>query len=337
LPLRVLSAVLLIAQLWSAFEAAGAEEFALSLHISPAAEQPIPGTPATLTLALKSLEGQALAENSVLLRLDAPRPGVVFSTDFPVVEGTRLLEVRLPVLDGKVEWRQVFPIRGEYTLTAQFSGRLGAQTQQTFYFKVHEDNQKWLVLGAFCLVLFVVGVIAGRIFSAPRTHRRLKLGFWLFLLLTCSARANQQLWARDDQSRKHFAKIEVAAPTVGTPSRIHWWLRSSDVAGAPSANLSLSITHLEKNTVVFAAETIPVTDQFSFDYQFTDGSDYRVSAVAVTADGETVREEQSLSVRAVAPPLRAHLPALITFLSVIFLGLLTGRWSRSSWLAIRTD
>jgi hypothetical protein len=101
------------------------------------------------------------------------------------------------------------------------------------------------------------------------------------------------------------------------------------VGGNLSAKLSLSITHVEKDAAVFAFEKIPVAGEFLLDYQFTDGSDYRVSAIAVLDTGEIVRQDQIVSVNAVAPPWRAQLPALAFFLLLIFLGLLVGRWSRS--------
>jgi hypothetical protein len=125
--------------------------------------------------------------------------------------------------------------------------------------------------------------------------------------------------------------LEVAPATLGRPARVHWSLQPAGIEGKTSANLSLNITHLEKNMVIFAVEKIPVAGEFSFDYQFTDGSDHRVSAIAMTEDGETVRQEQVVSVSAVAPPSSAQLPTLGLLVSVIFLGLLAGRWSRKSW------
>jgi hypothetical protein len=64
------------------------------------------------------------------------------------------------------------------------------------------------------------------------------------------------------------------------------------------------------------------------DYHFTDGSDYRVIAIGETNDGERVRQEQTVSVTAVAPPLSAKLPVVFLFLAVIAAGLAVGRLSR---------
>jgi hypothetical protein len=298
-------------------------EIALRFESSPQTEQLRPqGEPATLALTVTASDGQQAGAGWVAVRLDAPRTGGFFSTDFPVVEGSRLLEMRLPLINGKAEWRQVFPIRGNYRLAAEFVDPAGAKTEKVFSFRVQENDQKWLVLGGFALGLFIIGVIAGRIFSAPRRGAITKIGLWLFLI--CCAVARESASAQ----RHYISKIDVAPATVGAPARIHWWLHPAGVNGEPSAQLTLTITHLEKNQLVFSLEKIPVAGEFALDYQFTDGADHRVTAVADTADGKTVRQEQTVSVTAVAPSLRTKLPPLFLFLAVIAAGLAAGRWTR---------
>jgi hypothetical protein len=335
LPLKFIPVILLLARLCFISETAAAEEFALSFKISHDGVQLVPGAPATLTLTVAALDGRSSSGGWVIVRLDAPSKGVFFSTDFPVVEGSRLLELRLPIIDGQARWRQVFPIRGDYRLAAQIAGAASAKTEKIFTLHVHENDRKWLVLGGFVLGLFVIGVIAGRIFSAPRNNRTVNLGLSLVLSITYCAATGDSAWAQQDHKRKYLAKIEVASPTVGTPARVRWWLQPAGVEGMPSAKLAISIMHLEKNTVVFAVENIPVAGEFSFDYQFVDGSEHRMSAVAVTDDGETIRQEQTVSVTAVAPPSRAQLAALALFLFVIFLGLLVGRRSRRASVRVK--
>ena len=184
---------------------------------------------------MRALDGQRVAEGWVAVRLDAPPSNWLFSTDFPVVEGSRLLEMRLPLINGKAEWRQVFPIRGDYRLAAEFAGLAGAKTDKVFSFHVHEKDQKWLGLGGFTLGLFITGVIAGRVFSAPRDGAGTKLGLWIFFILTWSAAAGESAWAQEDHKRNYISKIVVAPATVGSPARIHWWLHPAGVNGAPSA------------------------------------------------------------------------------------------------------
>jgi hypothetical protein len=327
LSLRFSAVILLVLSLCLTFDTASSQDLGLFLKVSPDGAQLVAGAPATLTLFLKQSDGQPSSVRWVALRLDAPAGGF-FSTDFPVVEGSRLLDLRLPIIDGKVEWRQVFPIRGEYRLGARLETAAGAKTERTFHFRVYEQKQKWLWLGLFALGLFLLGMIAGRIFSAPGKPKGVKLGASLILFLAYGGLVPDGIWAQESPNRKYAARLEVAPATVGGPARIRWWLHPAGVEGKPSVNLTLSITQLEKNVVVFAVEKILVAGEFAFDYQFTDGSDHRVSAIAMTPDGETVRQEQVVPVSAVPPPSSAPLPTLALFISLIFLGLLAGRWSR---------
>jgi hypothetical protein len=101
-----------------------------------------------------------------------------------------------------------------------------------------------------------------------------------------------------------------------------------DSAQKPAALLTLMITHLEKEQTVFAVERISVLDEFSMNFHFTDGAQYRVSAVADLGGRRPLRAEQTISVTAVEPPSRAMTPALTLFIAAIAGGLIAGRWSR---------
>jgi hypothetical protein len=63
-------------------------------------------------------------------------------------------------------------------------------------------------------------------------------------------------------------------------------------------------------------------------FQFVDGSEHRVTAVAELPGGTPLSTEQSISVTPVEPPAAAALPAMAFFLFVIALGLGVGRWSK---------
>lgn len=329
MPLKFFAAIVLAAGLFLAERSIRAEEFALRFESQPPSEQLRPqGEAATLALTVTASDGRPATEGWIVVRLDAPPPSRIFSTDFPLVEGSRLLEMRLPVTDGKARWRQALPIRGEYRLAAEFTGATGAKTGKVFSFYVYENDQKWLVLGGFALGLFITGVIAGRIFSAPRDSERMKPGVWLILLLTCWAATGAGAWAQEDYQRKYLSKIEITPAAVGRGARIHWWLHPAGIDGKPSAKLTVTITHLEKNKLVFSVESIPVAGEFAMDYHFTDGADHRVMTVAETDDGKMVRQEQTVSVTAAAPSLRTKLSPLLLFLAVIAAGLAAGRWSR---------
>jgi hypothetical protein len=309
---------------------ARAKEIDLRFETSPALERlRAQGEPATLALSATSSDGQPIATGRLSVRLDAP-PSGFFSTDFPLVEGSRLLEMRLPLNNGRAEWRQVFPIRGEYRLAAEITAATGLKYRTVFNFHVYENNQKWLVLGGFVVGLFITGMIAGRIFSPPRHGAGMKLYLWLSLFSVCAAAAGSWSWAQEGQRRKYMSRLAISPAAVGVPARIQWWLHPAGVDGQRSAKLSLTIDHVEGNKEIFALEKISVAGEFAVDYQFTDGSEHRVTAIAETDDGETARQEQTVSVTAASPPLASKLPPLILFIAVIAAGLAAGRCSRTA-------
>jgi hypothetical protein len=71
-----------------------------------------------------------------------------------------------------------------------------------------------------------------------------------------------------------------------------------------------------------------VEGEFAMDFQFTDGAEYRITAIAYITGGQTLRTEQNISVTGVEPPARAMIPAITFFVAMIALGLAVGQWSR---------
>ncbi len=329
MPLNYLAVICLAATLFLPNPSARAEEFNLQFTISPRGARLAPlDEPASLAVTVADPAGRPAVEGWVLLRLDAPSSGLFVSTDFPVVEGTRLLELRLPVMNGKAEWRQAFPIRGAYRLAAEFESTAGSKTTKVFEIDVYESHWKWFVFGAFTLGLLFAGIIAGRIFSAPRKEKRSHFGPGLIFVLICSGALGENAAAQETTAGSARATLEITSAKVGTPARVLWRLDPGNFASKPAAELTITVTQLEKNAMIFALENISVASEFGFDYQFTDGSDHRVTAIAKTHDGATLRQERIVYVTAVSPPLRAKLQATLLFLGVVAAGLALGRWSR---------
>ena len=121
-----------------------ADELNIYFKTTPAVEHLRPyADPAILSLLVTDANGRPLTEGSVALRLDAPRSGVFFSTDFPWVEGTRLQEVELNLRQGRANWKYLFPIRGEYRLAVSVSTADGRKANKEFTFNVRENEKKW--------------------------------------------------------------------------------------------------------------------------------------------------------------------------------------------------
>lgn len=303
-----------------------AQELNILFQTSPAIDLiRLHAGPVGLSVLVTDASGKPVENGWADIRLDAPKPGVFFSTDIPLVEGTRLAEMRVPLMHGKVEWKYDWPIRGEYRLAVEATSADGKKASKTFDITVKESATKWLTLGGFTLGLFVVGFIAGRIFTAT-TGSAASLMLALLLSGTALSSAVAQISQVVEQTAQPTLTIEPAV--VGKPSRITWRLDGGVNVPSEGAMLSLAITQLEEGHTVFAIEKFPVASEFALNFQFVDGSEHSVTAVAELPGRAPIRTEQRVSVTAVEPPATAALPALAFLLFVIALGLGVGRWSK---------
>jgi hypothetical protein len=323
LPLKKFIAPLLI--LFGALfgSASPAEELNVYFKTSPRLELLRPfASPVDLSLLVTGADGRPVEHGSVAIRLHAPSPGLFFSTDYPLVEGTVLSDLSLPLRQGKASWKYLFPIRGEYRLTVDASSTDGRKAGRTYTFTVRENPKKWLALGAFSGGLFVLGLIAGRIFTGPRANA---------VVLVVAANlvaASSGTWAAPQPPASDSAVLTIEPATVGKPAEVRWSLARHGGAGDGSALLSLTVHHLEKDKVVFAVEKIPVDGEWSMKFQFPDGAEYRVTALGSVPGRTPVRVEQIVSVTGIEPPAAAMLRVLAYFVALIAVGLAAGRWSK---------
>jgi hypothetical protein len=328
LSLRNLSALLTLNAFFFLSSSLWAEDISIYLKASPRLELLHPySDPATLTLLVTGADGKPVAQGRVAIRLEAPEAGRFFSTDFPLVEGSRLLDMSLPLRQGRAEWKYLFPIRGQYRLTVEFAAPDGRKTNKTFPLTIRENKQKWVFLAIFSLALFALGVIAGRIFTSSRSRRKREFSVCLLFLLG-GLTAIEIAVAQEPERGRQFGWLEIDPATVGNPSKVRWRLGGEENVDSRGVLLTLTIAHLEKNKTVFSVERLPVEGEFAMDFQFTDGAEYRVSSIAYVTGGRLLRTEQSIAVSGVEPPARAMIPAIGFFLAVIALGLGVGRWSR---------
>ena len=298
---------------------ARAEELSVHFKTTPRPELLRPfADPTDMVLLVTGSDGRPVEAGTLAIRLDAPEPGWFFSTDYPRVEGTLLSEMRLPLRGGKAGWKYLFPIRGEYRLTVDVTASDGRKGRQVFKFHVRENHGKWLALGAFSIGLFILGFVAGRIFTATRVAVSLSAAAFL---LPALGNASAQF-----QAAAGGARLTIEPATVGRPAEIRWDFTRGLNTGA--AMLSLSVTHLEKQKTVFAIERMPLAGDWSTKLNFPDGAKYRVSAIGAIPGATPVVAEEVISVTGVEPPAGAMARALAYFVALITLGLAAGRWSK---------
>jgi hypothetical protein len=278
--------------------------------------------PVNMALLVTGADGRPVKQGVVDIRLDAPDSGRFFSTDFPLVEGTRLNEMRLPLRQGRANWSSLLPIRGEYRLAVDVITGDGNKATKIFVFNVRENEKKWLFLGGFSLSLFFLGFAAGRIFTLNKPA----VSLWVGLILSLGTAPSVD--GQTGMAGELAAVLEVAPASVGSPSLVRWNMKRSHEEGPTVAALTLAISHLEKGKVVFSVERLPVVGEFAMKFHFTDGTDYRINSIAEVPGRRPIVNEQFISVPGVEPPLKAMVPALSYFLLIMALGLAAGRWTK---------
>jgi hypothetical protein len=277
--------------------------------------------PVNMSLLITGPDGRPVKQGVVDIRLDAPEPGRFFSTDFPFVEGTRLSEMRMELRQGRANWKYLFPIRGEYRLAVVVTTTDGGKASKDFKFYIRENQKKWFALTGFSIGLFLLGLMAGRVFTGAKSAM---IALFAVALLVESSRAGEPPRVEETEN----AGLEIEAATVGTPTAVRWFLKNAEIAGKSNALLTLTITHLEKEKIAFEVERIPVDREFSMKFQFADGAEYRVVALAEVPGKPPLRSEKVIGVTAMEPPAKASVPALAYFVGLISLGLVTGRWTK---------
>lgn len=253
-------------------------------------------------------------------RLLAPRREGMFTTDFPLVEGTELIDIAVRVPDGKLDWSYAFPIRGTYRLELKAVDADGLAVERTVLLKVSEDWTKWVFLLVFLVLCFILGAVAGRLFSADRSwNTGLLLGVLGILTL---ARVGDAVAALE-------SKLVVVSPKVGSPSTIRWRVADDGLSRIEGARLTLNITQLEKGRTLFSLNQLLTQGNFQFEYQFTDASDHRIDTTVVLESGEKIiGSEDIVEVASPDPRLEDRLRPVVLSLLAVLAGLITGRFGR---------
>ncbi len=128
------------------------------------AEATAPLSPALLKLQALDAEGIPLQNARIKLTILTPPKNPWFTTDFPIVEGTKLLDIEAIAPKGELQIQQMLPIRGNYQLLANvtpIAQNAFTPIQQTLTLSVRENGVKYRNFWILAAILLAVGLGGG--------------------------------------------------------------------------------------------------------------------------------------------------------------------------------
>jgi hypothetical protein len=150
---------------WLGILPSQAAQPAVQLHTEPALSSVVPDeAPVRITLQAVDATGKALSDVRFNLQLLTPAKTPWFTSDFPIVEGTTLLEMDVETANGTLEFEQVMPIRGQYALKAQVTPQVSGAFEpfeQSLMLSVPENLVKYKNAAILAGILLVAGFGSG--------------------------------------------------------------------------------------------------------------------------------------------------------------------------------
>ncbi|MEH1950300.1 MAG: hypothetical protein V7K77_25575 [Nostoc sp.] len=326
------------------------------------AEAEKPQSPVKLTLQAVDAAGQSLTNANISLQILTPPRNPWLTTDFPIVEGTKLLQMNANALDGKLEIQQMLPIRGNYQLLVKVSPLVAntfAAYEQTLNLHVRENPVKYKYFVAIAAILLSLGLLGGWVIGgqeelqqgeiAPQSVRLLLSALTVVAIVTLLFINISAEVAEAHGSEHHSNSTETIAPssqksqgleinlegdknaTVGKLANLALQVKDT-ASGQPIIDVALQVKAIatEHNLTVFDYKGIP-DDQgkLIWQEQFFDGSPHKIEVEVTPIAGSNrqftpVKVAQEVEVEAIAPPIYIRLIGLFYFTAFVGIGMAIG-------------
>lgn len=280
---------------------------------------------AQIVIKISDKHGRPVDALNLSVRLTAPQPRPLVSTDFPMIEGTPLVAMELTDVPGMLAWDYAFPIRGSYRLDVSASDTHGRQWNRTLYIEVHEHPAKIAFLTSFIGVLLVLGFIGGRVFSAP-TRVLSMLTVAMLMGLNVSAQDTFETSSTGDDAK---GRLTVGSPRVGAMSSINWRTPRHRDGGKHPQEVTLKVVHIENAREIFRMDRIPIVEILDLNFQFTDASPHEVTVLSYPKGKLDPTVTKSIvHVTPTKPSFGIRVRPVLLFMVVVLVGLVTGRVSK---------
>jgi hypothetical protein len=318
-------------------------------------------SPVYFTLQAVDAGGKLLKNALIKLQISTPPRNPLLTTDFPIVEGTKLLELEAAAPNGKLEFQQMLPIRGNYQIQVNVSPLVAnafASYQQTLNLNVRENPVKYKYFAVIAAILLSLGLLGGWVIGgqeeiregeiAPQSVRLLLSALTVVAIVTLLF-INITAEVAEAHGDEHSHKNEKIAPsisqsqgmevkitgdklaTVGKLANLSVEVKDSST-GEPIQNVGLRVKAiaLEDNLTVFAYQGFPNQEgKLTWQEQFFDGAPHKVEVEAISLPESnrqfpTMKVAQSVEVEGIAPPMYIRLIGLFYFTAIVGMGMAIG-------------
>lgn len=320
------------------------------------AEQPV-----RLTLQAVDDKGKPVQNAKIRWQIFTPAKSPWFSSDFPVVEGTQLLDIEAIAPTGKLQIQQVLPIRGEYRLLVDvkpIDGKEFTPTQQTLTLSVPENPVKYRNFAILAAILLGVGLGGGLVIGGRQTIEpgeiapirvRLLLSGATVVAIAALLVVNISAEFAESHAHSHHHHSEQDNPAVRPKPELEVrWLGDvhatvGQVAqmavqpidpktgqAATDVVMKVKATQQEHNQTVLVYQGVPdANGKLTWRQQFFDGAAHSVEVEVSPKPGaarqfQPFQVSKEIEVDGVAPPLYVRFITLAYFTGILVLGLLLG-------------
>ncbi|HEY9762199.1 MAG TPA: hypothetical protein V6D07_06710 [Trichocoleus sp.] len=328
------------------------------LETTPVSSKVIPSqTPIKLRLVAKDEQGQPLQANAQL-SLQAPKPTPWLTSDFPWVEGTTLLKLAAPLENGEMVWSQIMPIRGQYTLTANFTPtQAGAFVpfQQQLTVGIPENPVKYRNALVLVAILLATGGAGGWVIgrgaasqTTSQSHSVQQLLLWSVVLTAtallvlnisaemASSHSDPMHHALDLPAQEENFALTAALEGdqfafVGQPTRQSITVNGSSQQLPSDLRVTVKVVDLASEKSVFTYSGLLKDPAFAWDWQFYDAAPHQVRARLTSASATDFKPLQlghTVEVQGKEPPLTTRFITLGYWLLIFIAAMLAGyRWA----------
>ncbi|MBK1986045.1 hypothetical protein A0J48_000505 [Sphaerospermopsis aphanizomenoides BCCUSP55] len=311
--------------------------------------------PVNFTLEAVDAAGKNLENAVIKLEISTPKPTPWLTTDFPIVEGTKLLAMEVAAPKGKLEFQQVLPIRGDYQILAKVTPVVEnafEPYQETLNFHVRENPVKYKYFAILAAILLAMGLFGGWVIGgqeelrqgeiAPQSVRLLLSGLTVIAIVTLLF-INITAEVAQAHGSEHDHKLEKIAPsvvksqnfdvkidgdktaTVGKLANLSVEVKDNTGKPIKDAVIDVKSVALEDNLTVFAYQGFSNQDgKLIWRSQFFDGAPHKVEVEVSNRQLPPIKVAQLVEVEGIQPPMLTRLISLFYLTGIVGIGMTIG-------------